>query len=315
MMSSNKQPEVSVIIPTYNCEKYIVEAVGSVLKQTYQDFEVIVVDDGSTDNTKNVLTPYSDRITYIYQANAGPAAARNVGIINSKGKYIAFLDADDVWNEKKLQIQVDCFKKDPRIDLVCSDSERFSDGGVLSGTKLGKIRVPKELTFEKLLYQNYIQTLTVMVRRECLEKVGCFDESKDLSYVEDYDLWLRVARSYKIEYLDQPLARYRFQPQNRSSNVIKIRQAVLVMLDKMCNKWPEISKQYKNVIQRSKSNLFFEMGYDCFSRNELRDSRRYFLAALNYDKLHFVSFKYLAFTLLPINAVQFIREFTCRAKG
>lgn len=294
-----KNPLVSVIIPAYNCSSYITEAIDSVIGQSYKDFEIIITDDGSVDNTKEILRPYLDSITYTYQDNRGPAAARNAGILKSKGEYIAFLDADDLWRSKKLEIQVKYLEENPSVGLVCSDAERFDNSGVLSGTKLGKMTVAERLTFEKLLYQNYIQTLTVIVKRECIDKIGLFDESEGSFFVEDYDLWLRIAMHYEIGYLNQPLAKYRFRPGSGSSNVIRTRKAVLGLLDKISESQPEIKQLYKCIIRKSKANLFYEMGYDCFSRNEILEARKYFIISLKHNSIAIKTYRYLFFSLLP----------------
>lgn len=301
-------PIVSVIMPTYDCASFISGSIESILTQTFKDFEIIVIDDGSNDNTREVLSHYYDKITYILQENRGPAAARNTGILKSSGEYIAFLDADDLWHPKKLEIQVKYLNENPQVMLVCSDAERFDENGILAGTKLGKIGITGRLTFEKLLYQNYIQTLTVMFKRECINKVGLFDESKDLFFVEDYDLWLRIARLYEIGYLKQPLAKYRFRPESRSSNVIRIRTAVLELLGRICGRWPEIERRYKHIIHKSKANLFYEIGYDCFSRGEILKARKYLITSLKYNPLAIKTHKYLFFSLLPVMLITKFKE-------
>jgi len=121
----NQNSLISVIIPVYNCEKYITEAINSVLKQEYHPLEIIVVDDGSTDKTQDKIKEFGYQITYIYQENGGTAKARNNGIKNAKGDYFAFLDADDIWVENKLKMQMEIFAKNPEIDLVFGQVQQF----------------------------------------------------------------------------------------------------------------------------------------------------------------------------------------------
>lgn len=121
----DQNPLISVIIPVYNCEKYINEAINSVLKQNYYPLEIIVVDDGSTDKTQEKIKEFGSQITYIYQKNGGTAKARNNGIKNAKGDYFAFLDADDIWVENKLKMQMEIFAKNPEIDLVFGQIQQF----------------------------------------------------------------------------------------------------------------------------------------------------------------------------------------------
>ena len=129
----HKPPEVSIILPTYNAEKTIISTIESVFHQTYTDYELIVIDDGSTDKTRMVLQPYSDRIKYIYKKNGGPSSARNLGINESVGKYIAFIDSDDVWQENKLEKQIKYFREDNKneVGLVFTDRSSFDVHGNL----------------------------------------------------------------------------------------------------------------------------------------------------------------------------------------
>ena len=161
------RPSVSVIIPTYNAAQYLPHAIDSALKQTYPHKKVIVVDDGSTDHTWSVIEPYLERISYLRKDNGGPASARNLGISKSKGEYIAFLDADDIWLPEKLAVQVDFLKKNPQFRLVHSNT------WILEKDKkpypsFVKYRPPSGQVFKKLFLQNHINNLTVLIRRECL---------------------------------------------------------------------------------------------------------------------------------------------------
>jgi glycosyltransferase involved in cell wall biosynthesis len=183
---------VSVIIPTFNNADYLVQAIESVLAQTYQNFEIIVVDDASTDNTEQVLQPYAERICYVRQDQCGPSVARNRGILQAHGELIAFLDADDLWRPAKLARQVEYLDCHPEACLVYTDFTRGSQPGSNNESRL-QVFKPRDSAdaFHSLLEENFIATPTVMVRRSALGHSGLFDPT--LRGSEDLDLWLRLA--------------------------------------------------------------------------------------------------------------------------
>src|SRR5437773_3361686 len=183
---------VSVVIPTFNSADYLAQAIQSVLVQTYQDFEIIVVDDASTDHTEEVLRPFAKRICYVRQDRGGPSVARNRGILQARGEMIAFLDADDVWRPTKLARQVEFLDYYPEACLVYTDFTRGPQPGSNNESRLQAFK-PRDSTqaFQGLLEENFIATPTVMVRRSALARSGLFDPK--LRGSEDLDLWLRLA--------------------------------------------------------------------------------------------------------------------------
>jgi glycosyltransferase involved in cell wall biosynthesis len=229
-------PLVSVVIPTYNTGEYIVDAIDSVLKQQYRPFEVIVVDDGSTDRTAEIVKQYvrdvqsiqdvqdvrNNRtsrtslagdgidLVYIYQKNGGRASARNTGIKAAQGKYVAFLDSDDLWTQGKLGKQVHIMEMNDQIDFLFGDKQRFSDGGKIAiHSMFHKNNYDEKFfgdplyvrdAYQKLLQVNFIPTGTVILKRECLDRTGLFDQS---IYAEDYEFWLRVALFGTIAYANE----------------------------------------------------------------------------------------------------------------
>ena len=192
---------VSVIIPTYNRAWIVRDAIDSVLGQTYTDFELVVVDDGSTDRTPEILDSYGDRLRVIRQANQGVSAARNRGIGDSSGSLIALLDSDDIWLPEKLAVQVDFFNRNPAA-LICQTEEIWIRNG-LRVNPGKRHRKPTGMIFERSLELCLVSPSAVMVRRELFGKVGLFDES--LSACEDYDLWLRVGCQFPVHLIDKPL--------------------------------------------------------------------------------------------------------------
>lgn len=213
------KPLVSIIIPAHNAEKYIQEAVDSALGQTYENIEVVVIDDGSTDGTKKVLELYvrDRKIKYVYQENKGLAGARNAGIRNSKGEYVAFLDADDLFLPEKVAEQVKVLEENPDFDVCYCDLTHFIDSSPRKYYH-HRYHYPSGNLFEPLLHRQFINPLTVFARRSVFEKFGFFDET--LRRSEDWDLWLRWSHAgVKFFYLDKPLAYYRIQSTGNLSSI------------------------------------------------------------------------------------------------
>lgn len=200
-------PRASVVIPAYNAAQFICRAIDSALAQKLQDVEIIVVDDGSTDNTADVVSRYQDRVLYVRQEHRERSAARNHGITLATGKYIAFLDADDWWLPQKLAKQVDVFESNPELGLVYCLAARYTrDGQMLeSGGLLSPVDIARgKWAFEDLIMGRCFPMPTVIVRRECLDEVDSFDES--LSQFEDWDLWLRLSLKYQFGFVPEVLA-------------------------------------------------------------------------------------------------------------
>jgi glycosyltransferase involved in cell wall biosynthesis len=195
------EPTVSVIIPTYNRWPMVGAAVQSVLAQSYHDFELIVVDDGSTDVTSMELVKFGSRLRYFKQDQSGVSAARNLGVRQSQGRLIAFLDSDDLWRPDKLKIQARFMGNDPDVQ-ICQTDEVWIRNGECVNPKL-KHRKPSGDIFERSLDLCLVSPSAVMMTRELFERIGGFDES--LPVCEDYDLWLRIARDNPVPLVAQPL--------------------------------------------------------------------------------------------------------------
>jgi glycosyltransferase involved in cell wall biosynthesis len=203
MRSEQKKKElkVSVIIPTYNRGWILNEAIDSVLAQTFDAYEVIVVDDGSEDNTAEILKNYSNKIRIIHQKNKGVSAARNLGIKSSSGRFIALLDSDDLWLPEKLERQISFFRKNSGA-MICQTQEIW----IRKGKRVNPCKHHKKLSgmiFEPSLSLCLVSPSAVMFKRELLETVGFFDES--LYACEDYDLWLRVSLKFPVYLIDEAL--------------------------------------------------------------------------------------------------------------
>lgn len=193
---------VSVIIPTYNRAGWVTEAVASVLAQTYQDFEVLVVDDGSTDATLEALAPFYRQVKVLRTAQRrGVAAARNLGLSAARGEWLAFLDSDDLWRPDKLARQMAYLREHPEL-LICQTDETWVRNGVRVNAPLSHRKVEGEI-FLPSLERCMISPSAVVLHRRLLEEVGRFDET--LPAAEDYDLWLRVTWRYPVGLVPEPL--------------------------------------------------------------------------------------------------------------
>ncbi len=250
-------PKVSVVIPTFNRAHYVVETINSVLAQTLKDLEVIVVDDGSTDNTREAVEKFGDPVKYVYQNNGGVASASNAGFRSSTGEYVGLLGDDDLWLSNKLEVQVKELDRNPQLGFVCSQADVFNDDGILYTLK----RYDNKDTYEDLFNNNFVPTLTVLMRRSCVEQIGFLDET--IASAEDYDYWLRLARRWPFKFIDQTLAKWRMTPNSVSKNLNKmflghwqmfhkkeIYQGVpffkrMIRLSRLCLEYAELYEQRK----------------------------------------------------------------------
>ncbi|HET9530055.1 MAG TPA: glycosyltransferase [Blastocatellia bacterium] len=210
-------PRVSVVIPTYNRAELLNETIKSVLNQSFKALEIIVVDDGSTDDTREVVSGLNGPIKYIYQENKGRSAARNRGFKLSSGEYICFLDSDDLFSLEKVGRQVELLDSHKEIGFVYSDYAFIDRSGMLLDKPLIYSRHPLQKGFilKHLLHFDFIPPSTVMVRRTCLETVGLFDSA--LEPAEDFDWLLRLAGRYEASYVAEPLCRIRMHGGNTPS--------------------------------------------------------------------------------------------------
>ncbi len=273
---------VSVIIPTYNRREFITIALNSVVAQTFQDYEIVVIDDGSTDGTREVLAPYQHVVRYFYQENRGIAAARNRGIREAQGEYLAFLDSDDYWLPSKLERQIACFKANPHFGMVATRCSSITPQGTFRkrnrpGTS-GWI-------LQDLFTANFIRTSSAMVTRECLNTTGLFDES--LPECEEYDLWLRIAAHYPIGFINEPLTVYTDNPRGVSTDSLFGRLQRLRVLEKEYLRERIPPALYR---KRMASNYHY-LGRHYLNRGNHAEAKRYLkrsVALAPYNAKHLV---------------------------
>ena len=195
------EPLVTVIIPTFNRADMLKSAIDSVRRQNFSDWELIVVDDGSTDHTREVVAQFQDSIRYIYQKNQGPAAARNTGIRHARGRFIAFLDSDDQWLENKLAEQIKVLSAQPEMK-ICHTDEIW----IRNGVRVNQKKIHQKYggwIYQRCLPLCIISPSAVVIHRDVFEKVGLFDET--MTVCEDYDLWLRVCHQFPVAFIEKPL--------------------------------------------------------------------------------------------------------------
>ena len=237
MSTDARTPRVTALVPAYNAVAFLAQALDSALAQRFADFEVVVVDDGSTDDTGAIADRYAaahpDRIRVIHQPNAGLPAARNVAIKAARGELFALLDSDDVWKPDHLQLAVAAFDANPQLGLVHANIERIDANGDLimtCGPRWRKVRDPYAAIALRL---EHVSCPTVVFHRRCVEEVGAFDLQFTGLGCEDRDLWMRIVERFPICYLDVVTASYRLHGSNMSANHGKMSEARLRLLEKL----------------------------------------------------------------------------------
>ena len=300
-------PLVSVIIPSFNSAHFLFHSVNSALDQTYRPIEILVIDDGSADNTCEVLRQFCGCIRYYRQENKGLAGARNTGIKLATGTFLAFLDADDIWLPDKLVKQCRVLAENPEVGLVHSDIWYWRPE---TGEKLLKEKGRekyKKNCFDRLLSENRVTPSSVLVRKECFDKVGLFDER--LRVYEDWDMWLRISRFFNFAYISEPLLNYRVHPGSLSANNLRMREGELAVLEKTLSNDPDLRMRFgKNEMDERVSKLSFDIGYQYFNCSEFRQAQPFFKKAfISNPKMMKVMIYYLV-SLLPNRLICYCRK-------
>lgn len=285
---------ISVIMTSYNSnEKFLKKAIESVLNQTYSNFELIIVDDGSSNNALNNVISQMNVIDYrvkiIKQDNRGLCNARNTGIINSKGKYIAFIDDDDIWKKQKLELCYSYFKKirevDSRVGMVFSHCEIIDENdkkyGIYGFIVKGNI-------YSKILGKNIIgPPSSVMISKDVLSDVGMFNS--EYIYGEDVELWYRVTEFYNVYSINKPLIQYRYRTNSLSKNYEKMayytEKAIKNALDRNCD----------NLLNKSKilSKYYLDFAYLFFSNSNSKMFKKYYYKSISVNKINLINIKLL----------------------
>jgi glycosyltransferase involved in cell wall biosynthesis len=282
-----KKGTISAIIPVFNNGPYVAAAIESVLLQTQPPEEVIVVDDGSTDGTAEAVKPYVSRVRYVYQSNQGEPAARNRGIREATGEYIAFLDGDDLWVPEKLELQKLYLRGHPDCALVYSDMSTFDENGTIDASVKERfgMTLSSGRIFPALFMRSLFGSGSAMFHRRCLDKVGYFDE--EFLIGSDYEMWLRIARHFVLGAVDRPLLRYRHHSSMSTRGLgLKMCNGVpweVAVLQKTLRLYPEaVSEIGQPTIDRRLSRPYVGLASTKFRRGEYKDARSLLRKALKY---------------------------------
>jgi glycosyltransferase involved in cell wall biosynthesis len=236
----------SVIIPAYNKAEYTCRAVDSVLGQTYRDVEIIVVDDGSTDDTRERLKTYGNRIQYIYKSNGGACSARNVGIRQAKGEYIALLDCDDLYLPAKIEESVNVLRARPEIGFIHTMAYLVDrDDNIVHVYARPEARFEGKIA-QRLIFGNFICNSTVVVRRSCLDRVGLFDET--IFTPADWDMWLRLAEQFQTAYIKTALTKYRVSDNYIFNKLELAQKEERIAIERFFQRNPSLLTGFKNKV-------------------------------------------------------------------
>jgi len=306
--ATSKTPTVSIIVPVYNSLTMLPAALETVFNQTFQDFELILVDDGSTAGSSELLKTYESRARVLTKKNGGASSARNVGIQIARGEFVAFLDADDLWDSKKLELQVAAFREKPETG-VCFTECLYFDSEKEWEANFGRHDNMEGMIFDLILREHFISTTTVMIRRDCLTDIGLFDET--LTGCEDYNLFLRLAEKYPYRFLAQPLAKLRCHDGNLSNNLPQMCRDEVANLDKIAELYPERGIP-KNLL---KSQIYFRFGQYHFDANDFRLAKNCFRNAIRFKPTKVSAYIYLTLALLPAFIRNPLRNLVRTARG
>ena len=279
-------PRVSIVIPAYNCGAFVSETLDRALNQTCQDFEIIVVDDGSADNTSEVLQGYGNKIKYVYQENSGMAAARNRGVGLSQSEYIAFLDHDDLFYPTKLEKQAALLEHNPRLGMAYCDADIIDSEGHETGRYFsipGKGVTPaRGHVFVNVLQRTLCNPTMAMIPRRVFEELGGFAPYR---YAADYDLWLKIAYRYPIDYVPEALCAYRVHPRMAGKTLLK--EYTYTDPIEVMTYWLErldaSEDALREVVRRRRSRFEYKYAYALIRRDDIAPARQWIASALEDD--------------------------------
>lgn len=306
-MKASHEVKVSVVVPTYNRADLILQTLQSVLAQTFTDYEIIVIDDGSTDNTAEILRELIEtgKIQYVWQENQGESAARNQGLRLARGEYIAFLDSDDLWLPQKLEAQVSYLDAHPEIGLAQSCFSKFDHA---TGKDLGTRnsawfsgRIYPEILMH---WSDLMATDAILIRAEALERVGGFDEN--LRRAEDLDLWRRISRYYPFAAMSETLTKVRVHSDSVSANKTKASESFRVYLEKAFADDPSLSIEFR---KKALARMYAYMAYNQIgnaSGNQIQSVRQDARNAITNFPFEWRAHLALALSLSPFSVRRFM---------
>lgn len=293
MITMTDLPLVSIIMPAYNARRFVAEAINSVMEQDYPNWELIIVDDGSSDGTPDEIRKFGDAVRLIEQQNAGPGAARNRGVREAKGDFLAFIDADDIWCKDKISAQMRHLMENPDVGIVFGRLKRWSPNPdntypppppvFPEEQKMSLVAEESGWIYPEMLLDSVIWIVSAMVRTEVWRKLGGIDES--LRVGEDYDLFLRASRLCQIDELDRIVAIYRNNLQSTTHTVRKIHPEYFV-LNRSIERYGLVGVDGRKVDQKLLNNRLFKLcfnhGHLHFWHGDATIARKAFSEAISY---------------------------------
>lgn len=332
---------ISVVVPAYNAALTIAVTLNSILAQRFAPIDIVVVDDGSKDATREVLTPFANHACIVHQANAGVSAARNRGMAEAQADWVAFCDADDVWHEDKLAIVAAAIERAEDADLVFHDFWSIESGLVVdarsthSANSMFPIFKELDVTMRQILPErrvvatasaefplvdtwfgaplrwlmlgNFLMPSTVVVRKSAFLAAGAFD--RDFRYAEDTEFFLRFAKHSSFLWVDAPLTGYRRAPGTLlTGNMMPTMKGALRAVVKHCVEDESVMRSDPAWVRKAVARRYLRLAYFCLSELERRDARTYALDALRYDPLNARAFGVLSAALVPAPALRLARQ-------
>jgi glycosyltransferase involved in cell wall biosynthesis len=272
----NRELTVSIILTCYNGQNWIKETIESVIEQTFEDFQLIIVNDGSIDDSEKIIKPFlfDPRITYFYQPNRGIPGARNAGLNRAIGKYICILDQDDLWLNNKLERQVHYLNRHPQSGMVYANAYHIDEDGNIFGLRNPPDTGDQKKTIEKLIVKgNFMPIVTAMIRRKCFDQVGFFDEQ--LYGCDDYDFWLRLASQFDFGFIKAPLAKLRYHHES-SWHSEKMFIDRLSIAQKIKHLYPDKG----NLIRKNRARVFYDYGHFFSDKLKKKQAAKMFLISI-----------------------------------
>ena len=298
---------VTVIVPAHNAEAYLANAIQSALDQAYPNIEIIVVDDGSTDRTPQIIESFGNRVIPVHLDRQGGAGrARNHAIRMGHGDLIAFLDADDIWTKDKIACQVEELKRNPNQGLCYTDVQIYDEKMKPMGLWSGRRPCYSGNIFRHLFIENFICISSAVVRKRTLDKVGVFNEN--MLNATDYDLFLRICKTYEIGFINRVLVKYLDRINSLSKNFERRFQTGINISEAAIRDNPDYFRNRSELIQRRFGLLHYRFGWRYFHIGQFRKSREQFVLSLKHRPWHLRTGLFFLATYLPAWAIKGIRK-------
>lgn len=316
MDSHNSTEVVSIIMPCYNAQKTLAKTLDSIFSQTYTSFKLYCINDGSTDNTQSILDEYQnkfkDRMWVLSQKNKGQTISKNIGIQQSQGEYIAFIDSDDLWDPKKLDIQLSAMRADPEVGLSYTDGY-YIDADDIQHEKIGIDPILQGQCFKRILMGNAIVASSVMIRRSIINKIGLFDET--LTACENWELWTRIASVCPLKALPDPLTYYRRHDANMSHNFEKMVTNRLRVVHNNIARYKHSLPDSKRIMRDALFRSYQFFGENYLWKMQLNKARSHLWAAICMKPLKIKPYLLLFKTLMGVKLISLLRGIRGRKYG